>query len=143
MAVILFVAAFFIDILLVAFPILLGGVEFTLAVPGITDTPSRWYFSLVVLFCILLMWNFHELVRLIYCAVMSKGKRLKYRFRPMAPVATLRNGIGRKKLSMFTCCCPRSFHRGVFVGMACTGSGAFSGCSCCSSFPACWPAITR
>ena len=49
MAVILFVAAFFIDILLVAFPIVLGGVEFTLAVPGLIDTPKQLAFLAAVL----------------------------------------------------------------------------------------------
>ncbi len=126
MAVILFVAAFFIDILLVAFPILLGGVEFTLAVPGITDTPQQVVFLLVVLFCILLMWNFHELVRLIYCAVMSKGKRLKYRFRPMAPVACVKEWYWTKKaFYVYLLLPPVLFTVAFFVGMACTGSGAF------------------
>ena len=76
MAVILFVAAFFIDILLVAFPIVLGGVEFTLAVPGLIDTPKQLAFLAAVLLGMLLMWNLHELVRLICCAVVSKGLSL-------------------------------------------------------------------
>ena len=97
MAVILFVAAFFIDILLVAFPIVLGGVEFTLAVPGLIDTPKQLAFLAAVLLGMLLMWNLHELVRLICCAVVSKGKRLKYRFRPMAPVASIKEFYWTKK----------------------------------------------
>ena len=53
MAVILFVAAFFIDILLVALPIVLGGVEFTLAVPGLIGmacTGSGPFFWMFLLF---------------------------------------------------------------------------------------------
>ena len=76
MAVILFVAAFFIDILLVAFPIVLGGVEFTLAVPGLIDTPKQLAFLAAVLLGMLLMWNLHELVR------GFQGETLKIPFSP-------------------------------------------------------------
>ena len=126
MAVILFVAAFFIDILLVAFPIVLGGVEFTLAVPGLIDTPKQLAFLAAVLLGMLLMWNLHELVRLICCAVVSKGKRLKYRFRPMAPVDSITEFYWTKKtFSVYLLLPPVLFTAGFFIGMACTGSGPF------------------
>lgn len=126
MAVILFVAAFFIDILLVAFPIVLGGVEFTLAVPGLIDTPKQLAFLATVLLGMLLMWNLHELVRLICCAVVSKGKRLKYRFRPMAPVASIKEFYWTKKtFYVYLLLPPVLFTAGFFIGMACTGSGPF------------------
>ena len=139
MAVILFVAAFFIDILLVAFPIVLGGVEFTLAVPGLIDTPKQLAFLAAVLLGMLLMWNFHELVRLICCAVVSKGKRLKYRFRPMAPVASIKEFYWTKKTFYVYLLLPPAF----LLAWPAPAPALFSGCSCCSSFPACWPAIIR
>ena len=102
MAVILFVAAFFIDILLVAFPIVLGGVEFTLAVPGLIDTPKQLAF------------------------LAAKGKRLKYRFRPMAPVASIKEFYWTKKtFYVYLLLPPVLFTAGFFIGMACTGSGPF------------------
>ena len=143
MAVILFVAAFFIDILLVAFPIVLGGVEFTLAVPGLIDTPKQLAFLAAVLLGMLLMWNLHELVRLICCAVVSKGKRLKYRFRPMAPVASIKEFYWTKKT--FLCLfapAARSVHRRLFYRHGLHRLRPFFlDVPAVPASPACWPAI--